>query len=314
LIQDNIVFQRPGLVVIDEQHRFGVDQRAKLQKTGADVLIMTATPIPRSLAMTLYGDMDYSVIDELPPGRKKTVTKHYSFHQLDHVYCQVKDKLNKGFQAYFVYPLIEESQKSDLKAAEKAFIQLSKFFQGFKTALIHGKIKSKEKNIIMEGFIKNEIQILASTTVIEVGVNVPNSNIMVIEHAERFGLSQLHQLRGRVGRGQDQAYCYLVTKDELSEESAARMKVMEKYTDGFKIANEDLKIRGPGNLLGTKQSGIPPLKFLDVFQNPQLLQKVKKICQGILKKDPQLIRYENSSLREHLFAKYKNDLTYLDIG
>ncbi|MGC8804284.1 MAG: ATP-dependent DNA helicase RecG, partial [Bacteroidales bacterium] len=262
LIEDNVQFKNLGLVIIDEQHRFGVAQRAKLwQKSSSPphVLVMTATPIPRTLAMTLYGDLDVSVIDELPPGRKPIITKHFTDLQREKVITLIKREIALGRQVYIVFPLIKESEKLDLKALEKGYHQLQKLFPPpqYSLCMLHGQMKVSDKDEAMKGFVEGKYHILVSTTVIEVGVNVPNASVMVIEKAERFGLSQLHQLRGRVGRGADQSYCILLTSHKLSEEARKRMQIMETSNDGFVIAEADLKLRGPGDIDGTQQSGMP---------------------------------------------------------
>ncbi|MDR1563233.1 MAG: ATP-dependent DNA helicase RecG, partial [Dysgonamonadaceae bacterium] len=260
LIEDAVTFSRLGLVVIDEQHRFGVAQRAKLWSksvTPPHVLVMTATPIPRTLAMTVYGDLDISIIDELPPGRKPVKTVHIYGEKRKNLYQSVRRQLQEGRQAYIVYPLIEESEKIDLENLTAGFEAIKGIFPEYSVSMVHGKMKASEKDTEMQRFVNGETQIMVATTVIEVGVNVPNASVMLIENAERFGLSQLHQLRGRVGRGADQSYCILITKYELSDNTRRRINIMTETNDGFLIAEEDLKLRGPGDIDGTQQSGIP---------------------------------------------------------
>ena len=274
VIQDAVEFEKLGLAVVDEQHRFGVLQRAALQKQGffPDVLVMTATPIPRSLAMTVYGDLDISVIDELPPGRTPIKTVVVGEDQRGGVYKGIEREIKLGRQVYVVYPLIDESEKMDLKAATKMFEELrDKIFPQFKVGLIHGKIKASEKEAIMQEFIAGKMNILVSTTVIEVGVDVPNASLMIIEHAERFGLSQLHQLRGRVGRGAEQSFCVLLTGDKKTAVARERLGIMEETTDGFRIAEKDLEIRGQGEILGTRQSGIQTFKIGNIIRDLELL-------------------------------------------
>lgn len=274
VIQDAVEFEKLGLAVVDEQHRFGVLQRAELQKRGyfPDVLVMTATPIPRSLAMTVYGDLDISVIDELPPGRTPIKTVVVGEDKRDGVYKGIEREINLGRQVYVVYPLIEESEKMDLKAATKMFEELrDKVFPGYKVGLLHGKMKAAEKEAIMQEFIAAKLHILVSTTVIEVGVDVPNASLMIIEHAERFGLSQLHQLRGRVGRGAEQSFCVLLTGDKRTAVARERLGIMEETTDGFKIAEKDLEIRGQGEILGTRQSGVQTFKIGNIIRDLEIL-------------------------------------------
>ncbi|MBQ8336163.1 MAG: ATP-dependent DNA helicase RecG [Bacteroidaceae bacterium] len=290
VLEDNVVFRNLGIVVIDEQHRFGVVQRAKMWAKNSippHVLVMTATPIPRTLAMTLYGDLDVSVIDELPPGRKPITTNHIFRNRIDSLYSFIRGQINEGRQAYIVYPLIKESEKLDLKNLEDGYKQLCNVFVDYKLSKLHGKMKPKEKDEEMRRFASGETQILVSTTVIEVGVDVPNASVMVIENAERFGLSQLHQLRGRVGRGASQSYCVLVTDYKLSEDTRKRMEIMTASNDGFEIAEADLKLRGPGDMEGTQQSGIAfDLKIANLARDEQLLQYVRVVANGVLDADP----------------------------
>lgn len=279
IIQEAVEFERLGLAVVDEQHRFGVLQRAELRARGynPDILVMTATPIPRSLAMTVYGDLDVSVIDELPPGRTPIKTVVVGEDKRDGVYKGIEREINLGRQVYIVYPLIEESEKMDLKAATKMYEELcEKVFPNYKIGLLHGKMKPAEKEAIMQNFIANKTQILVSTTVIEVGVDVPNASLMIIEHAERFGLSQLHQLRGRVGRGAEQSFCVLLTGDKKTAVARERLGIMEETTDGFKIAEKDLEIRGQGEILGTRQSGVQTFKIGNIIRDLEILEEARR--------------------------------------
>lgn len=291
VLEDNVLFRNLGLVVIDEQHRFGVVQRAKMWAKNSippHILVMTATPIPRTLAMTLYGDLDVSVIDELPPGRKPINTSHIFRNRTDSLYSFIRAQINEGRQAYVVYPLISESEKLDLKNLEDGYKQLCNVFPDYRLSKLHGKMKPKEKDEEMRRFSSGETQILVSTTVIEVGVDVPNASVMVIENAERFGLSQLHQLRGRVGRGASQSYCILVTDYKLSEDTRKRMEIMTTSNDGFEIAEADLKLRGPGDMEGTQQSGIAfDLKIANLSRDEQLLKFVREVARGVVAADPQ---------------------------
>lgn len=291
VLEDNVQFRNIGLVVIDEQHRFGVVQRAKMwmkNNIPPHVLVMTATPIPRTLAMTLYGDLDVSVIDELPPGRKPISTQHIFRNRADQMYSFIRRQLQEGRQVYVVYPLISESEKLDLKNLEDGYKQLCNIFCDYRLSKLHGKMKPKEKDEEMRRFAQGETQMLVSTTVIEVGVDVPNASVMVIENAERFGLSQLHQLRGRVGRGASQSYCILVTDYKLSEDTSKRMEIMVGSNDGFEIAEADLKLRGPGDIEGTQQSGIAfDLKIANLARDEQLLQYVREVAREIVDADPQ---------------------------
>ena len=291
VLEDNVLFRNLGIVVIDEQHRFGVVQRAKMWAKNTippHVLVMTATPIPRTLAMTLYGDLDVSVIDELPPGRKPINTSHIFRNRIDSLYSFIRAQISEGRQAYIVYPLINESEKLDLKNLEDGYRQLCNVFCDYRLSKLHGKMKPKEKDEEMRRFASGETQILVSTTVIEVGVDVPNASVMVIENAERFGLSQLHQLRGRVGRGASQSYCILVTDYKLSEDTRKRMEIMTTSNDGFEIAEADLKLRGPGDIEGTQQSGIAfDLKIANLSRDEQLLKFVREVARGVVESDPQ---------------------------
>ena len=290
VIEDTVQFARLGMVVVDEQHRFGVAQRAKLWNKSANpphVLVMTATPIPRTLAMTLYGDLDVSVIDELPPGRKPVVTQHVFDRSMPSLYDGIRNQIRQGRQVYIVFPLIEESEKIDLKNLEDGFEVLTQVFPEFKLSKVHGKMKPADKEAEMQRFARGETQILVATTVIEVGVNVPNASVMVILEAQRFGLSQLHQLRGRVGRGADQSYCILVTNYKLAEDTRKRIDIMCETNDGFRIAEADLKLRGPGDLEGTQQSGMAfDLKIADIARDGQLVQMARDEAQLIIDDDP----------------------------
>lgn len=298
IIQDEVRFHNLGLAVIDEQHRFGVKQRADLLNKGSHphMLVMSATPIPRSLAMTVYADLDVSVIRDLPAGRKPIKTAIRSQKKREDVMHFVRKEVEDGGQVYVVYPLVEESEVLDLKDATAGFEKLKKRFPEFKIGLLHGRMKTDEKDEVMKAFIKNEIQILVSTTVIEVGVDVPNASIMIIEHAERFGLSQLHQLRGRIGRGERQSYCILMPDVKVSKSGAVRLKTMEETNDGFRIAEADLKLRGPGDFLGTKQSGLPDFKFADIVDDQFLLAQAKEQAKALLAQDPELQLKEHAKL------------------
>ncbi|MFQ3574340.1 MAG: ATP-dependent DNA helicase RecG [Thermodesulfovibrionales bacterium] len=292
LIQEGVTFERLRLVVIDEQHRFGVLQRASLRSKGdnPDFLIMTATPIPRTLALTAYGDLDYSLIDELPPQRRQVKTLLFFEKNKSEIYTILKREINARRQAYVVYPLIEESEHSDLRSAVQGAERLKKVFPEFNIGLVHGKMKPEERESIMAAFKKGDIDILVSTTVIEVGVDVPNATVMLIVHAERFGLAQLHQLRGRVGRGSHESYCLLLCYG-FSEEAKRRLMVMVKTNDGFKIAEEDMKIRGYGDFFGTRQSGMPEMRFADLFRDSKILEIAQKDAEELIKKDPMLDNY-----------------------
>ena len=298
VLEDTVHFSSLGMVVIDEQHRFGVAQRAKLWSKNTcppHVLVMTATPIPRTLAMTLYGDLDVSVIDELPPGRKPIQTIHQFDNRRPSLYAGIRKQIAEGRQVYIVYPLIKESEKMDIKNLEDGYENICAEFADCKVSKVHGQMKPAEKDAEMQRFVNGETQIMVATTVIEVGVNVPNASVMVIENAERFGLSQLHQLRGRVGRGADQSYCILVTSYKLSEDTRKRLEIMVQTNDGFEIAEADLKLRGPGDLEGTQQSGIAfDLKIADIARDGQLLQYVREVAACIVDEDPngQLPEYQ----------------------
>ena len=318
VIEDTVNFSSLGLVVIDEQHRFGVAQRARLWSKNVQpphILVMTATPIPRTLAMTLYGDLDVSVIDELPPGRKPIVTIHkYDAHRVS-LYQSVHRQIAEGRQVYIVYPLIKESEKIDLKNLEEGYLHICEEFPDCKVCKVHGKMKAAEKDAQMQLFVSGEAQIMVATTVIEVGVNVPNASVMIIENAERFGLSQLHQLRGRVGRGAEQSYCILVTGYKLVEETRKRLEIMVRTNDGFEIAEADLKLRGPGDLEGTQQSGIAfDLKIADIARDGQLLQYVRNVAEEVVDADPTGIRPENEILWRQLKALRKTNVNWASIS
>jgi len=302
LLEDKVKFQNLGIAIIDEQHRFGVAQRSKMwQKNNLPphILVMTATPIPRTLAMSVYGDLDISVIDELPPGRKEVKTVHRNDSNRLAVFKFMKQEIQKGRQVYVVYPLIQESQAMDYKDLMDGYESISREFPvpKYQISIVHGKMKASDKEYEMQRFVKGQTQIMVATTVIEVGVNVPNASIMVIESSERFGLSQLHQLRGRVGRGADQSYCILLSSFKLSSEAKTRLKTMVETSDGFKIAEVDLKLRGPGNLMGTQQSGVLNLKIADVVKDTAILSRARNSAIDILKDDPNLSKVENSMIK-----------------
>lgn len=318
LIEPKVMFHNLGLVVIDEQHRFGVKQRAQLWKKNVcppHILVMTATPIPRTLAMTVYGDLDVSVIDELPPGRKPIQTVHYRQTDRGRLFQGIRYQLQLGRQVYVVYPLIKENEKLDLQDLQTGYNQLVDIFKEYRVGMVHGKMKSAEKESAMAAFKSGETQILVSTTVIEVGVNVPNASVMVIENAERFGLAQLHQLRGRVGRGVEQSYCILMTKDHLTETSLRRMRVMVDSTDGFVIAEEDMKLRGPGDLEGTAQSGMPfDLKIANIVKDQELLEIAREAASEMLKQDPQNALPQNAMVWQHLKLLKKSMINFSAIS
>lgn len=318
VIEDTVRFARLGMVVVDEQHRFGVAQRAKLWSKSDNpphVLVMTATPIPRTLAMTLYGDLDVSVIDELPPGRKPVQTQHVYDAQLPQLYESIRRQIRLGRQAYIVFPLIEESEHIDLKNLEDGYEALRQIFPEFKMSKVHGKIKPKEKEEEMQRFASGETQILVATTVIEVGVNVPNASVMVILDAQRFGLSQLHQLRGRVGRGADQSYCILVTCYQLSADTRKRIDIMCDTNDGFRIAEADLKLRGPGDLEGTQQSGMAfDLRIADIARDGQLVQMARDEAQAIITADPLMQSPDNAIYVHRLYELRKTNVNWSAIS
>ena len=318
VIEDAVVFARLGLAVVDEQHRFGVAQRARLwakSEMPPHILVMTATPIPRTLAMTLYGDLDVSVIDELPPGRKPIQTLHKYDTQTTSLYQGIRQQIDSGRQVYIVYPLIEESEKSDLKNLEDGFEAMREIFPQYRLSKVHGRMKPKDKDAEMQRFGSAETQILVATTVIEVGVNVPNASVMVILDAQRFGLSQLHQLRGRVGRGAEQSYCILVTTFKLSEETRKRIDIMCETNDGFRIAEADLKLRGPGDLEGTQQSGIAfDLKIADIARDGQIVQLAREQAQAIIDRDPECSSNEYKMLWDRLKELRKSNVNWSAIS
>ena len=318
VIEDTVQFACLGMVVVDEQHRFGVAQRAKLWNKSANpphVLVMTATPIPRTLAMTLYGDLDVSVIDELPPGRKPVVTTHVFDRSMPSLYDSIRNQIRQGRQIYIVFPLIEESEKIDLKNLEDGFEVLTQVFPEFHLSKVHGKMKPKDKEEEMQHFVNGETQMLVATTVIEVGVNVPNASVMVIMEAQRFGLSQLHQLRGRVGRGADQSYCILVTSPQLSEDTRKRIDIMCETNDGFRIAEADLKLRGPGDLEGTQQSGMAfDLKIADIARDGQLVQMARDEAQVIIEDDPECLSDKYLMLWNRLKQLRKTNINWSAIS
>lgn len=318
VLEDTVNFSSLGMVVIDEQHRFGVAQRAKLWNKNVSpphVLVMTATPIPRTLAMTLYGDLDVSVIDELPPGRKPIQTVHQFDNRRPSLYAGIRKQIAEGRQVYIVYPLIKESEKMDIKNLEDGYGYICEEFPECKVSKVHGQMKPSEKDAEMQRFVNGETQIMVATTVIEVGVNVPNASVMVIENAERFGLSQLHQLRGRVGRGADQSYCILVTSYKLSEETRKRLEIMVQTNDGFEIAEADLKLRGPGDLEGTQQSGVAfDLKIADIAKDGQLLQYVREVAGRIIDEDPTGVLPENEILWRQLQSLRKTNVNWAAIS
>ena len=306
IIEDNVIFKNLGLVVTDEQHRFGVKQRTKIAEKGQnpDVLVMTATPIPRTLALILYGDLDISIIDELPPNRKKIETFAVQKNMTERVNKFIQKQVQEGRQAYIVCPLVEENEEIDLKSVEKLYeTYKTEIFPQYRVEYIHGKMKQKDKDSIMERFKKGDIDILISTTVIEVGVDVPNANIMVIENAERFGLAQLHQLRGRVGRGEYQSYCILKYEGK-GETVRKRMKVMCETNDGFIISEKDLELRGSGDFFGTMQHGLPEFKIANLFEDMPILKSVQSLAMKIINEDPKLEKQENRLLKELIKDKF----------
>ena len=318
LLEDKVKFKNLGLAIIDEQHRFGVAQRSKLWKKNTSpphILVMTATPIPRTLAMSVYGDLDISIIDELPPGRKAVKTVHrYDKNRLK-VFQFLRDEIAKGRQVYIVYPLIQESEKMDYKDLMDGYESIARDFPlpNYQISIVHGKMKPADKDYEMQRFIKGETQIMVATTVIEVGVNVPNASVMVIESAERFGLSQLHQLRGRVGRGADQSYCILMTSHKLSNDSKTRLETMVRTNDGFEIAEVDLKLRGPGDIMGTQQSGVLNLKIADIVKDNDILKHARHYAKKLLEQDPTLSKPENQIVLKTYkqLSKYKNIWNYI---
>jgi ATP-dependent DNA helicase RecG len=319
LLEDDVQFENLGIVVIDEQHRFGVAQRAKLWKkndTAPHILVMTATPIPRTLAMTLYGDLDVSVLDELPPGRKPIKTVHRYETQRIAVFNFIREEIAKGRQVYIVYPLIEESEKLDLIDLQNGFESISRSFPlpEYNVSIVHGRMKPENKDYEMARFVKGETQIMVATTVIEVGVNVPNASVMIIENAERFGLSQLHQLRGRVGRGAEQSYCILMTGNKLTGEARTRIQTMCETNDGFKISEVDLQLRGPGDMEGTQQSGNVGLRLANLATDGPIIEEARKAAIALLEEDPVLELNENAGLRYYLQHQKSNSSFWRNIS
>jgi len=317
VIQEKVEFAKLGLGVIDEQHRFGVLQRGILKKKGInpDILVMTATPIPRTLAMTLFGDLDLSVIDEMPPGRIPVETKIFFESRRSQLYDMIRREVTLGRQVYVIYPLVEESEKSDLKAASQMAEHLqTEIFADLRVGLLHGRLNPLEKEAVMTAFTSREFDILVSTTVIEVGIDVPNASLMVIEHAERFGLSQLHQLRGRVGRGKDKSYCILMTSGKMSEDGEKRLRVMESTCDGFRIAEADLEIRGPGDFLGTRQAGMPDFRVANILRDGALLERARRAAFDLLERDPALASPAHVQLHDELLRRWGKRLELATIG
>jgi len=317
LVQEAVAFKRLGLAVVDEQHRFGVHQRARLKGKGErpDVLVMTATPIPRTLALTLYGDLDVSVIDELPPGRKPVITVARTESKRAGIYAFLREQIGQGRQVYVVYPLVEESETVDLKAATDMAQHLQReVFPELTVGLLHGRLSSEDKDAIMQSFKAGAIQVLVATTVIEVGIDVPNASVMLIEHAERFGLSQLHQLRGRVGRGPWKSYCILLTSGRLGEDAQRRVEAMVETNDGFKIAEVDLQLRGPGEFFGTRQSGLPEFRVADLLRDTAILEEARREAQAIIAEDAELRSPAHRGLREALLTRWRGKLDLASVG
>jgi ATP-dependent DNA helicase RecG len=317
LIQESVDFHRLGLVVIDEQHRFGVVQRAALRSKGTspDVLVMTATPIPRSLAMTIYGDLDVSVLDEMPPGRKPVKTEWYDERKRDRLYQFLDQQMDRGRQVYVVCPLVEQSEKLDLKAAKEMAQRLGReVFSHRKVALLHGRLSSADKETVMQAFSQGRVDLLVSTTVVEVGVDVANASVMLIEHAERYGLSQLHQLRGRVGRGEEQSYCLLLANYPLSDDAKLRLRTLCDTNDGFEIAEVDLKMRGPGEIFGTRQHGLPELKVADLVEDSDILRQARKEAFAIVEDDPRFQRSEHRPLKKIMASSFGQRLQLAEVG
>jgi ATP-dependent DNA helicase RecG len=317
LVQEGVGFRRLGLAVVDEQHRFGVLERASLRAKGEhpDALVMTATPIPRTLALTLYGDLDVSVIDEVPPGRQPIVTVSRTEAKRSQVYVFLKEQIKEGRQVYVVCPLVEESEVSDLKAATEMALRLgAEVFPETKVGLLHGRMRFAEKETVMRAFKAGEIQILVSTTVIEVGIDVPNASVMLVEHAERFGLSQLHQLRGRIGRGPWKSYCILLPSGDRSAEARRRLAAMCETQDGFRIAQVDLELRGPGDFFGTRQSGLPEFRVADLLKDGPVLEEARQEAVTLVKGDPNLAKPEHRALRQALLARWRGKLDLASVG
>ncbi|OGL13938.1 MAG: ATP-dependent DNA helicase RecG [Candidatus Rokubacteria bacterium RIFCSPLOWO2_12_FULL_69_21] len=317
LIQEGVEFRRLGLVVVDEQHRFGVAQRATLREKGDNphVLVMTATPIPRTLALTLYGDLDVSVIDEMPPGRQPVVTVARPEGQRAQIYAFLRQQITEGRQVYVVCPLVEESEVMDLKAATEMAERLKmEIFPDLKVGLLHGRLSFAEKEAVMRAFKEGQIHILVSTTVIEVGIDIPNASVMLVEHAERFGLSQLHQLRGRVGRGAWKSYCILLESGALSDEARRRLEAMTRTNDGFRIAEADLELRGPGDFFGTRQSGLPEFRVADLLRDGRVLEEARQDAFALVAADADLARPEHRALRQALLARWRGKLDLASVG
>jgi ATP-dependent DNA helicase RecG len=319
VLENNVIFKNLGYVIIDEQHKFGVAQRSKLWKknnTPPHVLVMTATPIPRTLAMSVYGDLDISVIDELPPGRKPVKTVHRTDKNRLDVFKFLKEEISKGRQVYIVYPLIEESKKLDYKDLMDGYESISREFPNelYQISILHGRMKPDDKAYEMERFKNGQTQIMVSTTVIEVGVNIPNASVMVIESSEKFGLSQLHQLRGRVGRGSESSFCILMSSFKLSNDAKKRIKTMTSTNDGFKVAEVDMEIRGPGNLLGTQQSGILDFKIANIINDKEILESARKDVKNLISIDPSLSNLENKLIKKEFLSMRKNSLLWKHIS
>ena len=314
LIQEPLTFRRLGLAIVDEQHRFGVIQRAKLKRKGRspDLLVMTATPIPRTLAMTLYGDMEVSVLDEMPPGRQPVSTRLFREGEREEAYRVLAEEVGKGHQAYVVYPLVEESEQLDLASSTEGARSLQELFPHWSVGLLHGRMRGEEKEEVMRDFGEGRIQVLVATTVIEVGVDVPNATVMLIEHAERFGLSQLHQMRGRIGRGPHPSYCLLLAYGPLSEEAWRRLRVMEETSDGFRIAEEDLALRGPGDILGVRQWGLPDFRVANLARDADLLLQARREAFRLIQEDPNLERHPG--LKEVLVERWQKRLELAEVG
>ena len=319
ILEEKVVFKNLGLAIIDEQHRFGVAQRSKLWKkniTPPHILVMTATPIPRTLAMSVYGDLDISIINELPPGRKPIKTVHRTDKKRLQVFKFLKDEIKKGRQIYIVYPLIEESKKMDYKDLMDGYESIEREFpiDKYQISILHGRMKTEDKTYEMNRFKNGETQIMVSTTVIEVGVNIPNASVMIVESAERFGLSQLHQLRGRVGRGSENSYCILMTKERISNDAKTRIKTMISTNDGFKIAEVDMNLRGPGNILGTQQSGLLNFKIADLIKDKEILNIAREDAKNLIEKDPQLKHIDNKEIKEEYSRINKNSILWKHIS
>jgi ATP-dependent DNA helicase RecG len=318
LLEDVVQFQNLGLCIVDEQHRFGVAQRSKLWQKNPrvipHVLVMTATPIPRTLAMTLYGDLDVSVIDEMPAGRKEIVTVHRFDSKRLRVFGFMREQIKLGRQVYIVYPLIEESETMDYKDLTDGYESITRAFPEYNISIVHGRMKPADKDFEMQRFVRNETQIMVATTVIEVGVNVPNASVMVIESAERFGLSQLHQLRGRVGRGAEQSYCILMTDYKLGKDTKIRIETMVRTNNGFEIADIDLKLRGPGDLMGTQQSGVLDLLISDLSKDAKILQEARYAAMQLLEEDPKMEKPENENIRQHIRSLSKHTVNWSRIS